>query len=155
VFARLGVVASVQPAFDHLWGGESGMYAERLGVDRALALNPFAAMHSAGVILALGSDSPVTPIDPWGSVLAAARHRTPTSRLDLAAAFEAHTRGGWRAAGRDADGVLTAGAPATFAIWSTEGIDRTARLPRLEPGEALPTCRATIVRGVPVFDGRS
>ena len=29
--ARLGVVASVQPAFDALWGGPDGMYAERLG----------------------------------------------------------------------------------------------------------------------------
>ena len=37
--ARLGswgVVASVQPNFDALWGGEDGMYAQRLGVDRAL-----------------------------------------------------------------------------------------------------------------------
>lgn len=151
--ARLGVVASVQPAFDRLWGGDSGMYAERLGVDRALAMNPLAAMHAAGVVLALGSDSPVTPIDPWGSVLAAARHHTPSSRLSIDVAFDAHTRGGWRAAGRDADGVLTAGAPATFAVWHTPaGIDPTARLPVLEP-DALPTCLRTVVRGTTVFDG--
>ncbi len=36
----LGMVASVQPAFDAAWGGDAGMYAERLGVDRALACNP-------------------------------------------------------------------------------------------------------------------
>ena len=36
--ARLGewgVIASVQPNFDALWGGEAGMYAQRLGRDRA------------------------------------------------------------------------------------------------------------------------
>ena len=57
VLARLGVVASVQPAFDRLWGGESGMYAERLGLPRALSLNPFAAMaasrHRAGARVGL------------------------------------------------------------------------------------------------------
>ena len=40
-FARLGVVASVQPVFDALWGGPSGMYAARLG-ERWAVTNPFA-----------------------------------------------------------------------------------------------------------------
>ncbi|MBO0871555.1 MAG: amidohydrolase family protein, partial [Micromonosporaceae bacterium] len=62
------VVASVQPAFDRLWGGEHGMYATRLGVARSLASNPIGALAGVGVTLALGSDSPVTPLDPWGSV---------------------------------------------------------------------------------------
>jgi hypothetical protein len=152
VLARLGVVASVQPAFDRLWGGESGMYAERLGVQRALTLNPFAALQAAGVSLALGSDSPVTPLDPWGSVLAAVRHRTPGAGLDPVSAFDAHTRGGWRAAGRDADGVLVAGAPATFAVWTADALDQATGLPVLEP-EALPACRRTVVRGRTIFDG--
>lgn len=151
VLARLGIVASVQPAFDRLWGGDQGMYAERLGVDRALTLNPLAALRAARVDLAFGSDSPVTPIDPWGSVLAAVRHHTPGSGVEVVAAFDAHTRGGWRAAGRDADGVLTAGAPATFAIWSADAVDEGSRLPVLEPG-APPTCLRTVVRGVDVFD---
>ncbi|OBA99590.1 amidohydrolase, partial [Mycobacteriaceae bacterium 1482268.1] len=37
-----GVIASMQPNFDALWGGEHGMYAQRLGPDRAVRLNPFA-----------------------------------------------------------------------------------------------------------------
>ena len=151
--ARLGVVASVQPAFDRLWGGESGMYAQRLGVERALGLNPFAAMAAAGVALAFGSDSPVTPVDPWGSVLAAVRHHTPGSGLDLAAAFEAHTRGGWLAARRDADGVLTAGAPATFAVWDRTVQPGRAALPTLDALAAgPPRCLQTVVRGAPVHD---
>src|SRR5439155_18507484 len=57
-----GVVASMQPAFDRLWGGETAMYAQRLGVARSLASNPFAALAGVGVALAFGSDSPVTPL---------------------------------------------------------------------------------------------
>lgn len=149
VLARLGVVASVQPAFDRLWGGASGMYAERLGETRALRLNPYAAMTAAGMVLALGSDSPVTPIDPWGSVLAAVAHRTPGSGLDPETAFAAHTVGGWRAAGRGADGVLRAGAPATFAVWDSAGLESTRRLPDLDAGS--PACLRTVVRGRTVF----
>jgi predicted amidohydrolase YtcJ len=150
-FVRLGVVASVQPAFDRLWGGDSGMYAQRLGVERALTLNPFAAMRAAGVVLALGSDSPVTPVDPWGAVLAAVRHHTPGSGLSMTDAFEAHTRGGWQAAKRDADGVLTAGAPATFAVWAHEGAGDVGLVDGLPTPDTLahaaPTCRRTVVRG--------
>lgn len=100
-FAEFGLTASVQPAFDAAWGGDTGMYAQRLGVDRARTLNPYAALLRAGVPLAFGSDSPVTPLDPWGTVRAAAFHRTPGHRVSVRAAFTAHTRGGWRAVGRD------------------------------------------------------
>jgi predicted amidohydrolase YtcJ len=141
--ADLGIVASVQPAFDALWGGADGMYAERLGVQRAATLNPFAAMAAAGVVLAFGSDSPVTPLDPWGTVRAAVHHRTSAARMDPGAAFAAHTRGGWKAAGRDDGGVLTVGAPATFAVWDVTG----PGLPDLDPGKPLPACRQTVVRG--------
>ncbi len=153
VLARLGVVASVQPAFDRLWGGEHGMYAERLGLPRALTLNPYAAMAAAGIVLALGSDSPVTPLDPWGTVRAAVLHRTPGSGLDPVAAFDAHTVGGWRAARRDADGVVTAGAPATFAVWAVEELDPATGLPVLDEGSAVPGCLRTVVRGTTVHDG--
>ena len=70
-FVEYGIVASVQPAFDRLWGGEHAMYAQRLGVDRSLASNPIGALAGVGVALAFGSDSPVTPLDPWGTIRAA------------------------------------------------------------------------------------
>jgi len=115
--ADLHVTAGVQPAFDARWGGPDGLYAARLGPARALAMNPLAALVRAGVHLAFGSDSPVTPFDPWGAVRAATGHHVPGQRLDLASAFAAHTTGGWRAARRPDAGVLAAGAPATFAAW--------------------------------------
>ncbi|MEU1078078.1 amidohydrolase [Streptomyces sp. NPDC005878] len=167
-FAELGLTASVQPAFDALWGGEEGMYAERLGADRARTLNPYAALLRAGVPLAFGSDAPVTPFDPWGTVRAAAFHRTPEHRVSARAAFTAHTRGGWRAIGRDDAGTLVPGAPADYAVWSTGELivqapdDRVARwstdprsgtpgLPDLSPGAALPVCLRTVVSGHTVF----
>jgi predicted amidohydrolase YtcJ len=168
--ARLGVVASVQPMFDELWGGSEAMYAERLGADRALATNPFATLAGVGVTLAFGSDAPVTPLGPWAAVRAAVHHHVPEQRLSPLAAFTAHTAGGWRAAGRDGAGVLVPGAPATFAIWrcdmstadgiasdvdgdaSTPGRPPTPPLPDLSPGGPLPTCLRTVVRGVTVYE---
>ena len=155
VLARLGVVASVQPAFDARWGGKRGMYAQRLGPDRAHRMNPLAALARAGVELALGSDSPVTPVDPWGTVRAAVRHRSPGSGLSPRAAFSAHTRGGWRAARRDDEGHLMAGSPATFAVWQVPGElvaagpTGAAGLPDLDGPD--PTCQLTVVHGKDTF----
>ncbi|MEV4052833.1 amidohydrolase [Amycolatopsis sp. NPDC049688] len=171
LLAGWGVVASAQPVFDALWGGTEGMYAERLGADRAAALNPFAALAAEGVLLAFGSDAPVTPLDPWASVRAAAYHRTPGAGLSPRAAFTAHTRAGHRAAGVN-DGVtgsLVPGAPAHYAIWdatdlvvatpdsrvqrwSTDPRAGVPPLPRLEPDATLPHCLRTVRAGEVLHD---
>jgi predicted amidohydrolase YtcJ len=73
--ARLGVRASVQPAHLvddrdttlQLWGDRA---------DRCFALR---SMLDAGVVLALGSDAPVAPLDPW-LAMAAAVHRSADDR---------------------------------------------------------------------------
>jgi predicted amidohydrolase YtcJ len=143
-----GMVASVQPAFDAAWGGDSGMYAERLGLARAAATNPFADLADAGVALALGSDAPVTPLDPWGGVHAAVDHRTPGSGLRPFDAFDAHTHGGWHAVRAEhAAGPLAVGAPAHLALWAT-GQTLSAVLSE----RARPSCRGLLVDGVPIGD---
>ena len=170
-FAATGTVACVQPLFDAFWGGPDGMYAQRLGRTRAEPMNPFAALASAGVALALSSDAPVTPAAPWAAVQAAVHHRTEGSGLSARAAFTAHTRGGHRAAGRTDRGVgtVTVGAPAHLAIyaagelvrpaanpsvarWSTDPRSRVPLLPDLTPGAPLPTTLATLVDGRVVYD---
>ncbi len=168
--ARLGLLACVQPAFDARWGGPEGMYARRLGSGRAQAMNPLAAMAAAGVVLALSSDAPVTPMDPWGGVRAAVTHHTRASALTARAAFSAATRGGWRAARADDDGsgVLVPGAPATFAVWrvpgelvvqvpdarvaawSTDPRAGIAGLPDLDGPD--PACVRTVIRGTVIHD---
>lgn len=168
VLARLGVHASVQPVFDAWWGGPAGLYADRLG-ERAAGMNPFATLAAAGVPLALGSDSPVTPFDPWGAVGACVFHHDPAQRTSARAAFLAHTRGGWRAAGHDDGGVLVPGSAATYAVWdrgdlvvqapddriqawSTDPRSGTPGLPDLSPGVRRPACLRTVVRGVVIHD---
>ena len=107
--ARLGVEVSAQPPFDATWGGAEGMYVQRLGRERGLALNPFAAFVAAGVGLRFGTDSPICPVDPWGGVRAAVQHRTPAARIPADVAFDCHTV------------PLAAGGPVTFAVWSHDG----------------------------------
>jgi predicted amidohydrolase YtcJ len=165
-----GVIASVQPNFDALWGGGDGMYARRLGAERGIQLNPLALLASQGVPLALGSDAPVTGIDPWVSVRAAVNHHTPGSAVSARAAFAAATRGGWRAGGvRDGKtGTLVPGAPASYAVWDAGALDvsapgdavqrwstdprsRVPGLPHMGPNDALPRCRQTVHRGVVIY----
>ncbi|MCV7302232.1 amidohydrolase [Mycobacterium barrassiae] len=160
-----GVLASMQPNFDALWGGKDRMYAQRLGPERAGSLNPFALLASQGVPLAFGSDSPVTSMNPWATVRAATQHQTEGSALSARAAFAAATRGAWRAAGvRDGvTGTLVPGAPASYTVWeadefevsapadavqrwSTDARSRVPALPRLD--DELPRCRQTVHRGV-------
>lgn len=167
----LGLTVSAQPAFDAAWGGSAGMYAARLGALRAAALNPFADLAGAGVPLAFGSDSPVTPFDPWGAVRAAIEHHEPSQRISARAAFRAHTRGGWRAAGLDhtGSGEIRLGAPADLAVWavdalavqvpdgrlaawSTDPRAGTPLLPALGADVAPPRCLRTLRAGEVVHD---
>jgi len=167
--ATLGVTASVQPMFDGWWGGPGGVYEQRLG-ERARPMNPFASMNRAGMALAFGSDTPVTPFDPWGAVRAAAWHHNESERITVRAAFNAHTRGGWRAARRDEGGVIALGAPASIAVfdvpgdlvvqtpddrvaaWSTDTRAGVPLLPGVHPDDDLPTCTLTLVNGEVAFD---
>jgi predicted amidohydrolase YtcJ len=122
------------------------MYAERLGVDRARDTNPFADLAAAGVALALGSDAPVTPMDPWGGVHAAVDHRTPASGLRPFDAFDAATHGGWHAVRAEhPQGPLAVGAPADLALWATP-----ETLPAVLAGRSRPACRLLLVVGTPV-----
>ncbi|GAA0497577.1 amidohydrolase [Paractinoplanes deccanensis] len=147
---EFGVIASVQPVFDALWGGPDQMYAQRLGVERAMASNPIGQMHATGVLLAFGSDSPVTPLDPWAVVRAASAPRNPVYRMSVRAAFAASTRGGWRAAGVDGAGVLAPGASASFAVWETPDGVRDG-LPDVSGG-ASPVCLRTVLHGETIYE---
>ncbi|HUX71724.1 MAG TPA: amidohydrolase family protein [Cellulomonadaceae bacterium] len=167
----LGVRLSMQPAFDAAWGGPAGMYAARLGAGRAAALNPFADLAAAGIPLAFGSDSPITPFDPWGGVRAAVWHHQKDQRMSVQAAFRAHTRVGWRLAGLDHTGAgeIRVGTPAHLAIWraerltveradgaiaawSTDPRAGTPLLPDLDPDAPDPVCVRTVRDGVVLFD---
>ncbi|MGJ6979564.1 amidohydrolase [Aestuariimicrobium soli] len=94
--AELGVRASVQPA--HLLDDRDAM--DDLWGDRCGDAFPLAAMAAAGVALTLGSDAPVSPLDPWLAIQAAVT-RTGDERagwhaeqsLTLSQALLSSTRG--------------------------------------------------------------
>lgn len=165
--ADAGVVLSMQPVFDELWGNTGGLYEQRLGKDRTSKMNSFAAIVRSGVTTAFSSDSPVTPIDPWRTISAATSHHTREHRISARAAFNAHTRGGWRAVKDDVAGVIIEGAPAHLAIWSAENLivsvpddrvrawstdERSGTPPLPDLSESKPKCIATLFAGKAIYD---
>jgi predicted amidohydrolase YtcJ/alkylation response protein AidB-like acyl-CoA dehydrogenase len=136
--AALRVVASMQPAFDATWGGPDGLYAARFGEPAALDSNPISWFAEAGVPLTFGSDSTVTPMDPWAGVIAAERHRGGKS-VPREAALRAHTLGGRYVAGQADVGPLRAGLRADLAVWDADPMAAD------DPREG--TCVRTLVRG--------
>ena len=108
-FASLGVTASVQPdhamddrdVAEHYWPGRTG---------RAFALR---SLLDAGATLAMGSDAPVSPLDPWVTAAAAVTRTRgerepwhPEQRISAAEALAASTRSTVEV-GQPADLVLT------------------------------------------------
>lgn len=114
-FARLGVIASVQPQHavddrdlvEHHWSEQTAVGY------------PLATLRGAGAELRFGSDAPVAPLDPW-QAMASAVWRTddarpawhPEERLTVDQALAASVRSALRP-GEPADVVLTAVDPRT------------------------------------------
>jgi len=150
--AELGVVASVQPAFDAWWGGPGELYDQRLGPGRAQTMNPFGTLHRAGVPMALGTDAPVTPIAGWGTVQAAVQHWRPEERLSMADGFDAASRGAHWAGLVDDAGTIAVGQRADLAVWNLDAAEPlSAGLPALAADQPLPECAATIAGGRIVY----
>lgn len=110
-FARLGVTASVQPA--HALDDRDAAEANWPGrTDRSF---PLRSLVAAGATLALGSDAPVAPLDPWTAMSAATARARQDGRgpwhaeqaLTRQEALTASTRG---------RGRLRVGDPADIAV---------------------------------------
>ena len=127
-FARLGVVASVQPyhAID------DGRWAEaRIGPQRAKTTYAFRTFTDAGVRLALGTDWYVAPLDPLQTLYAAVTRATldgrhpggwlPEQKLGLEEALRAYTAGSAWAEFQEQDkGTLTPGKLADLVVLSED-----------------------------------
>ena len=72
--AKLGLVASMQPAFEYFWGNKGGMYEKRLGKELADSSNRFRNIIDSGIMVAGGSDSDVTPMNPILGIYSAVNH---------------------------------------------------------------------------------
>lgn len=91
--AALGLRLSVQPAFDLLWGGPDKLYSDRLGWERAQVMNRFGSMAAAGIVCAAGSDSTVTPMDPFLQMRALREHHLEAERMPALDALRLNTLG--------------------------------------------------------------
>jgi len=112
-FGRLGITASVQPAF---LASEVEWLEHRVGPDRLRLTYPFRSLAAAGAPLAGGSDSPVEPPDPLPN-MAAARDRcgiVPDEGLSPSEALAMFTTGAAAAIGEQAG--FAPGAPASFTV---------------------------------------
>ncbi|HEY6274176.1 MAG TPA: amidohydrolase [Terriglobales bacterium] len=127
-FARLGVIASVQPyhAID------DGRWAEkRIGPDRIKRTYAFRTFLNHGVRLAFGTDWPVAPLSPMWTIYAAVTRATldgknpdgwvPEQKLSVAEAVEAYTLGSAYAEFQENEkGSITPGKLADFVVVSDD-----------------------------------
>ena len=78
-------------------------------------------------------------------------------RLDVAVAFAAASRGAHEAARDHSAGLLAPGQRADLAVWDVPAdlVDPRTGLPRMSPGDPLPSCVATLAggRAVHLADG--
>ncbi|GAB3758581.1 amidohydrolase [Microlunatus parietis] len=126
-FAELGVIASVQP--DHLITDRA--VADRHWAGRTGRAFPLASLLAAGATLRLGSDAPVSPLDPWVTI-AAAVHRTagaeppwhPEQRIGVTEALHAST---------DGRAFVRPGDPADLVITELDPLTATAEQLRAMP----------------------
>jgi predicted amidohydrolase YtcJ len=121
-FGRLGVTASVQPAF---LPSETTWLEKRVGPERMRRTYPFRSLLDAGAWLAGGSDCPVEPPHPlWG--MAAARDRcglVPEEGLTPEEALRLFTLDAAAAIGED--GSLAPGSPASFTVLPDDPVTAT------------------------------
>jgi predicted amidohydrolase YtcJ len=114
--ARLNLGISLQPAFDHYWGGPTGLYSRRMGWGRARLMNRVATMLGAGLTVGAGSDSTVTPLDPFLQMASLRNHHVPAERLDPEVALRLHIEGSLALSGRPGEGTLVPGARADLVL---------------------------------------
>lgn len=116
-FAQLGVVASVQPIHAT---SDRQMAERRLDPARLEGAYAWASLRNAGARLALGSDFPVEPANPWLGIHAA------VTRQDA----DGQPPGGWR----PAEALTREQAMAGFTRWAAWAGLADDRVGSLEPG---------------------
>jgi hypothetical protein len=122
--AMLGLAVSVQPSFDRLWGQGGGLYEDRLGPARAMAAHPIRTMLDRGIEVGVGSDAPVTPLDPMLALTALEQHHDPAQRLSRLEALKLHRVGSARLGHQESKkGALEPGRHADFAAYDDDPLE--------------------------------
>lgn len=90
---ELGLVFSMQPTYEYLWGGLGKMYNMRIG-ERYIDTHPFKEIIDSGVVICGSSESDVTPIGPTLGIHAAVNHTAISHRVELMDAIKMFTING-------------------------------------------------------------
>jgi predicted amidohydrolase YtcJ len=84
-------------------------------------MNPFRTMIDRGVEVGVGSDAPITPLDPLLAVDAMERHHRSAQRLSRAEAIRLHTVGSARLGHQEEKkGALAPGMHADFVAFGED-----------------------------------
>lgn len=122
--AGAGIFPCVQPTFEFLWGRPGGMIEKRLGPARAARTNPHRTMLAAGIPLAGGSDSYVTPMDSLLGIHSAVNRPNESERLSVFDAVGLFTSGAARASFDESKrGTLEVGKEASFTVLDDDPFD--------------------------------
>ena len=117
ILAQYGLIASMQPAFSGLWGQPGGIYVTLLDKDRALRMEVFPEVVKRGGIIAGGSDSPVTMIDPLYGIACCIRNPDPRRNLSVTDAIKLFTINGAYATHQENEkGSIEVGKKADFTV---------------------------------------
>ena len=85
------IIISTQPSFSYLRGGPGSVYQIRTGEERERKAYPNRKFLDAGVVLAGGSDSNVTPMNTLLGIHAAVNHPYPEHRITVKQALRMFT----------------------------------------------------------------
>lgn len=116
----LGLVFSMSPTYEYIWGGPSRLYWKRLGNNYQLT-NPFNEIIRAGVVVCGGSDCDVTPADPLLGIHSAVNHPLEKHRVDVYDAIRMFTyNGAYAIFEEDLKGTLEIGKLADLVILDSD-----------------------------------
>jgi predicted amidohydrolase YtcJ len=119
--ARLGVALGMQPAFIYLWGGADGKYRHYLGDERMRRAHTYRDLLRLGILIAGGSDSPITPWNPILGVHSLVNHPNVNQRVSVYDALKIFTINGARIAfEEDRKGSIETGKFADLVILSDD-----------------------------------
>ncbi len=112
----LGLILSMRPNYDDLWGGSQGMYAANMGSGWE-ACNPVGQVVRRGGIVCGGSEYSVTPLNPLISIRSCLLHSQEEQRISLYEALKTYTvNGAYANFAEDSIGQIRAGMQADLVV---------------------------------------
>ena len=132
---RHNLVLTVQPGFT--WADQRYIHSYERALAEELRARqcPLRSLADAGCVLALSTDAPVQPLNPFLQIAGAVDHPVPSERLTMYEALRAYSRAGaWSAFEERDRGTLAVGKYADFALLDAD--------PFQVPAGRLPDIRA-------------